>query len=186
MPSPIGTGRRFRTAATGALAVLVTGLLLAGCTGTTVLPQADGLVYIGLTDEAFDGAPPDVPQPSPGEIEFLITTVSSSLAHPLTTDDVPIERLTGWYRRFVDTRSSDAAERTLQTALAEPAALAAVEAMMFAAVTDHVFVDGGHTIDFTNKAWESLEHLGRDAAPTVLPTLVMQTTQAQRSEEFGE
>ncbi len=58
--------------------------------------------------------------------------------------------------------------------------------MMFAAVTDHVFIDGGHTIDFTNKAFEALDHLGTDAAAEVLPTLVRQTTGASRSEEFGE
>src|SRR6185312_14272256 len=87
--------------------------------------------------------------------------------------------------RFVDTRSSDSAERTLETALTEPA-FRDVEAMMFAAVTDHVFIDEGHTIDFTNKAFEALDNLGKDAASEVLPTLVLQTTQAQRSEEFSE
>src|SRR5262249_41920174 len=56
---------------------------------------------------------------------------------------------------------------------------------MFSAVTDHVFVDGGHTIDFTNKAFEVLDHLGWDAASDVLPTLVAQTTAATRSEEQG-
>ena len=56
---------------------------------------------------------------------------------------------------------------------------------MFAAVTDHVFVDGGHTIDFTNKAFEVLDHLGWDAAPEVLTTLVAQTAAASRSEEQG-
>ena len=35
------------------------------------------------------------------------------------TNDVPLDRLAGWYRRFIDTRSSDAAERTLETALAD-------------------------------------------------------------------
>ncbi len=103
----------------------------------------------------------------------------------LPTRDVPIERLASWYRRFVDTRSSDSAERTLETALTAPA-LRDVEAMMFAAVTDHVFIDGGHTTDFTNKAFEALDHLGKDAASRVLPTLVLQTTGAQRSEEFSE
>ena len=48
-----------------------------------VLPQPDGLVYLGLTDEAVDGEPPDVPEPSAAEVEFLLTTVSSSLARPL-------------------------------------------------------------------------------------------------------
>jgi nitrite reductase/ring-hydroxylating ferredoxin subunit len=105
---------------------------------------------------------------------------------PLPTNDVPVERLASWYRRFVDTRSSDSAERTLATALNDQSRMAAVEAMMFAAVTDHVFVDGGHTIDFTNKAFEALDHLGAEAAPHVLPTLVRQTTAASRSEEFSE
>ena len=34
-------------------------------------------------------------------------------------NELPVDRLAGWYRRFVDTRSSDAAERTLETALAD-------------------------------------------------------------------
>jgi nitrite reductase/ring-hydroxylating ferredoxin subunit len=105
---------------------------------------------------------------------------------PLPTAEVPLRRLEAWYRRFVETRSSDSAERTLETALSDPAHLAEVEAMMFAAVTDHVFVDGGHTIDFTNKAFEAVQMLGPDSASEVLPTLVMQTTRAQRSEEFSE
>ena len=75
-----------------------------------------------------------------------------------------VERLGEWYRRFVETRSSDAAERALTTAVATAIAagdnLADIEAMMFAAVTDHVFIDGGHTLDFTNKAFEMLG-LGR-------------------------
>jgi len=95
------------------------------------------------------------------------------------------ERLAGWYRRFTDTRAADAAERVLATALADDAGLAPVERMMFAAVTDHVFIDGGHTIDFTNKAFEALEHVGHGAAATILPTLVRQTAGASRSEEAG-
>jgi glycerol-3-phosphate dehydrogenase len=53
-----------------------------------LLPQPDGLVYLGLTDEAVDGEPPDVPVPSQEEVHFLLTTVSASLARPLTTADV--------------------------------------------------------------------------------------------------
>ena len=37
---------------------------------------------------------------------------------PLATAELPPERLSGWYRRFVDTRSADAAERVLATAAA--------------------------------------------------------------------
>ena len=97
---------------------------------------------------------------------------------------LPAERLAGWYRRFVETRSADAAERTLASAVATLDATA-VSDIMFAAVTDHVFIDGGHTIDFTNKAFEVVEHLGWETAPDVLPTLVTQTASASRSEERG-
>jgi nitrite reductase/ring-hydroxylating ferredoxin subunit len=98
----------------------------------------------------------------------------------------PPEQLTAWYRRFVETRSADAAERTLASAIATAGIAAGpVADMMFAAVTDHVFIDGGHTIDFTNKAFEVLDHLGWDAAGDVLPTLVPQTASAARSEERG-
>ena len=100
-------------------------------------------------------------------------------------DGVDPARLGEWYRRFVETRSSDAAERSLTTAIASGAARD-VESMMFAAVTDHVFIDGGHTIDFTNKAFESLRYVGPDAARDVLPTLVRGTAAASRSEEGGE
>jgi len=105
---------------------------------------------------------------------------------PLPTDAVPIARLEAWYRRFIETRSSDSAERTLETALHDAGRRPEVEAMMFTAVTDHVFIDGGHTLDFTNKAFEAVELLGAGSASQVLPTLVMQTTRAQRSEEFSE
>ena len=94
-------------------------------------------------------------------------------------------RLADWYRRFVDTRSGDAAERVLATSLAGGTPLDEVERAMLAAVTDHVFLDGGHTLDFTNKAFEALDHIGAEAADEVLPTLVHQTARASRSEESG-
>ena len=53
-----------------------------------VLPQPDGLVYVGLTDVPVEGDPPDVPQPTGAEIDFLLDTASSGLAGPLTRDDV--------------------------------------------------------------------------------------------------
>jgi nitrite reductase/ring-hydroxylating ferredoxin subunit len=98
----------------------------------------------------------------------------------------PPEQLEAWYRRFIETRSADAAERTLATAVqAAGDELVPVADMMFAAATDHVFLDGGHTIDFTNKAFEVLDHVGAAQARGVLTTLVPQTASAARSEERG-
>ena len=78
----------------------------------------------------------------------------------LRTDALDIDRLSDWYRRFVETRAEDASERVLATAIHAGASLTDVEAFMEAAVTDHVFIDEGHTLDFTNKAFEALGHVG--------------------------
>ncbi len=105
---------------------------------------------------------------------------------PLDDASVPAERLAAWYRRFVETRSVDAAERVLATAACGPGGLAEAEAMQFAAVTDHVFLDEGHTLDFTNKAVEVLGHVGDHRRVDVLTSLVAQTCRADRAEESSE
>jgi len=54
-----------------------------------VLPQPDGdTAYIGLTDEPMSGPVPDVPEPSPEEIAFLLDAASSALERPVTAADV--------------------------------------------------------------------------------------------------
>ena len=52
------------------------------------LPQSDGRVYVGLTDEPVEGAVPDVPEPTEGEIGFLLDVISAVLDIPLHRDDV--------------------------------------------------------------------------------------------------
>lgn len=53
------------------------------------LPQADGLVYLGITDEPVDGPVPDEdPQPSDAEVQQLLDTVNQVLAEPLTREDL--------------------------------------------------------------------------------------------------
>ena len=45
-----------------------------------VLPQPDGTLYVGLTDEPVEGEIPDVPEPSEPEIGFLLDVVSAAFA----------------------------------------------------------------------------------------------------------
>jgi nitrite reductase/ring-hydroxylating ferredoxin subunit len=103
---------------------------------------------------------------------------------PLTAS-IPAARLASWFRRFVDTRNGDAAERVLATAATSTSGPAELAALVGAGVTDHVFVDGGHTIDFTNKVFEAVEHLGWEQASIVTPTLSHQVAAASRAEETG-
>jgi glycerol-3-phosphate dehydrogenase len=53
-----------------------------------VLPQPDGLVYVGLTDEPVDGRLPDVPVPNESEIGFLLDVVGAVFERPLHRGDV--------------------------------------------------------------------------------------------------
>ena len=52
------------------------------------LPQSDGTILVGLTDEAVEGEVPDVPEPTAAEIDFLLNVVSASLERPLHRGDV--------------------------------------------------------------------------------------------------
>jgi glycerol-3-phosphate dehydrogenase len=53
-----------------------------------LLPQDDGRVYLGLTDEPVDGPLPDVPEVPRSDVDFLLGVASSVLARPLTPADV--------------------------------------------------------------------------------------------------
>jgi glycerol-3-phosphate dehydrogenase len=53
-----------------------------------VLPQPDGQIYVGLTDEPVDGPVPDVPEPSESEIGFLLDVVGAVFEQPLHRSDV--------------------------------------------------------------------------------------------------
>ncbi|HEV7186287.1 MAG TPA: glycerol-3-phosphate dehydrogenase/oxidase [Blastococcus sp.] len=53
------------------------------------LPQADGLVYLGITDEPVEGPVPDGdPSASDAEVQQLLDTVNQVLAEPLTRADL--------------------------------------------------------------------------------------------------
>ena len=53
-----------------------------------VLPQPDGTIYVGLTDEPVTGPVPDVPVPREGEIDFLLGVVASAFTTPPARTDV--------------------------------------------------------------------------------------------------
>lgn len=94
------------------------------------------------------------------------------------------DRLTQWYRSCVEVRDTQGAEKVLLTAIAGGASSEMLADMMLIASTDHFYLDGGHTFDFHNKAFEILEHMEPGSEDQVLASLVPLLRSPARSEEL--
>ena len=100
---------------------------------------------------------------------------------PETAADVPT--LKRWFRRFVEVRDAEGAERCIVSAIRSGADGLALADMLFSAATDHRYIDIGHPLDFTNKALEALDVAGWEHAESVLGSLVSGYANADRMEE---
>lgn len=103
--------------------------------------------------------------------------------HPLPNSNIDANTLKNWFREFIERRDSEAAERCLVTAVRVGLSRAQIVDMLFAAATDHRYLDVGHTIDFINKALEALDYVDWQGAEQVLASLVVPLTSASRMEE---
>lgn len=99
-------------------------------------------------------------------------------------DRLPKERLKSWFRDAVEVRDGDGAERCLLTAI-EHLPHGDVAEIVFAAATDHLYADAGHTVDFLDRALTTLDHVGWEYADQVLASTVDLLTDASRSEELS-
>jgi nitrite reductase/ring-hydroxylating ferredoxin subunit len=102
---------------------------------------------------------------------------------PLPDSTPDLATLKRWFRRFVEVRDAEGAERCVVSALRAGADHRQAADMLFAAATDHRYIDIGHVADFTNKALEALDRAGWDHAEPVLSSLVSGYAGADRSEE---
>jgi nitrite reductase/ring-hydroxylating ferredoxin subunit len=93
------------------------------------------------------------------------------------------DNLSRWFRRFIELRDAEGAERCLVSAVRERMEPRQIADMLFAAATDHRYLDIGHPLDFTNKTLEALDHAGWQHAEVVLTSLVAGYAGASRMEE---
>ena len=104
---------------------------------------------------------------------------------PLPTGETRPEVFKEWFRGFIEVRDAEGAERCLRTAIDLGISPSEIAGMVFAAATDRVYLDGGHVLDFCNKAFELLDHIGWEHAGQVLTSLVGGIATARRSEELN-
>ena len=107
------------------------------------------------------------------------------VVEPLPTGETRPEIFKQWFRDFIEVRDTDGAERTLRTAIDLGLPQRDIADMIFAAATDRVYIDAGHVVDFCNKAFELLDHIGWKHAGQVLTSLVQGMATARRSEELN-
>jgi nitrite reductase/ring-hydroxylating ferredoxin subunit len=103
--------------------------------------------------------------------------------HPLPTTNLDFVTLKAWFRQFIEQRDREAAERCLVTAVELGISQTQIAEMLFAAATDHRYLDIGHMLDFINKALEALDATGWQEAESVLASLVTGLANATRMEE---
>ena len=102
---------------------------------------------------------------------------------PLPDGSPDLTTLKQWFRRFILVRDAQGAERCIITALRAGAGPQQMADILFSAATDFRYIDIGHPLDFTNKAFESLDIVGWEQAETVLTSLVPGYAEARRMEE---
>src|SRR5262245_8951281 len=130
-------------------------------------PDVPVALYHGLADVSSEAAsdPPRFP------------------LEPLPSEGAGVDQLARWFRGFVDVRDDEGAERALVSAVRAGASPTELSDMLFAAATDHRYLDVGHSLDFVNKALEALDSAGWEQAEKVLASVPAQIASAQRMEE---
>lgn len=108
------------------------------------------------------------------------------IVQPLPTQDADIPTLKRWFRQFIEVRDAEGAERCIVAAVRSGADHHQMADMLFAAATDHRYIQTGHVLDFANKALEALDIAGWEYAEMALTSLANAFANADRMEEANE
>ncbi len=82
------------------------------------------------------------------------------LIEPLPGRALTFDTLKNWFRRFVEVRDEEGAERVIVTAAQTGATPQQMTELLLSAATDHRYIQIGHTADFANKAIEAWQQVG--------------------------
>ncbi|MDA0747972.1 MAG: Rieske (2Fe-2S) protein, partial [bacterium] len=102
---------------------------------------------------------------------------------PRAADDPDPETLKRWFRRLVDQRNANAAQRILMTLNERNYPKQTLADVVFTTATDFYFTGDGHALDFANKMFEGLDFIQWEGANEILRPIVIDLVSRVRHEE---
>jgi len=97
-----------------------------------------------------------------------------------------LETLKRWFRKFIQQRDTDAAERILMTLHDRGFGKEVIGDFLFTAATDSYFTGGGHALDFANKTLEALDFIEWKDALEILRPIAVDLVSRERHEETAQ
>ena len=102
---------------------------------------------------------------------------------PKATDEPDLATHKRWFRRLVEQRNNNAAQRILITLNDRGFPKSAIADTVFTAATDFYFTGDGHALDFANKLFEALDYVDWEGASEILRPIVVDLISRTRHEE---
>ena len=102
---------------------------------------------------------------------------------PKATDEPDLATHKRWFRRLVEQRNNNAAQRILITLNDRGFPKSAIADTVFTAATDFYFTGDGHALDFANKLFEALDYVDWEGASEILRPIVIDLITRTRHEE---
>src|SRR5690606_37607235 len=112
--------------------------------------------------------------------------VGQPLRHQLPPAQGPLQdksTFARWLVHWVQVRHRDGVERTLLEAVRSGMSPVELASLLVGAATERPFADGGHLLDFCNKACELVDVIGWEKADLILPLLASQLAASRGAEE---
>ena len=102
---------------------------------------------------------------------------------PKATEEPDLATHKRWFRRLVEQRNNNAAQRILITLNDRGFPRSAIADTVFTAATDYYFTGDGHALDFANKLFEALDYVDWQGASEILRPIVVDLITRTRHEE---
>ncbi|MDP6698218.1 MAG: hypothetical protein QGH25_01095, partial [Candidatus Latescibacteria bacterium] len=102
---------------------------------------------------------------------------------PRSASDPDLPTCKRWFRRLVDQRNRNAAQRILMTLNEREYSKSDIADVVFTTATDFYFTGDGHALDFANKMFEALDYVEWKGANEIIRPIVVDLITRVRHEE---